>query len=53
MARVFDFLHIANEECTRRGVDLPLEGQATTTAATRLERAAPCRSTSSGPMQSP
>ena len=38
MARVFDFLHIANEECTRRGVDLPLEGQATTTAATRLER---------------
>ena len=36
MARVFDFLHSANEVLTARGVDLPLEGHASTTPATRL-----------------
>jgi 4-carboxymuconolactone decarboxylase len=37
MARVFDHLHATNEVLAERGVDLPLEGQATTTPATRLE----------------
>jgi 4-carboxymuconolactone decarboxylase len=38
MARVFDAIHATNEVLTERGVDLPLEGQATTTPATRLEQ---------------
>ena len=37
MARVFDFLHAANEVLAERGVALPLPGQAATTPATRLE----------------
>ncbi|MFD7055180.1 carboxymuconolactone decarboxylase family protein [Streptomyces mirabilis] len=36
MARVFDFLHATNETLTDRGVRLPLEGQSTTTPATRM-----------------
>ncbi|MFC1432494.1 hypothetical protein ACEZDB_17745 [Streptacidiphilus sp. N1-3] len=35
MARVFDFLHATNTVLTERAVDLPLEGQSTTTPATR------------------
>ena len=38
MARVFDFLHAANEVLAERGVDLPLQSHATTTPATRLKR---------------
>ena len=38
MARVFDALHATNEVLAEHGVDLPLEGQATTTPATRLEQ---------------
>ena len=38
MGRALPFLDIANEVLTQRGVSLPLEGQATTTMETRLER---------------
>ena len=38
MAKVFDFLHAANDVLTERGVQLPLPGQSATTPATRLER---------------
>jgi len=37
MARVFDFLHAANEVLAERGVALALPGQSATTPATRLE----------------
>ena len=40
MAKVFDFLHAANDMLTERGVQLPLPGQSTTTPATRLEQRA-------------
>jgi 4-carboxymuconolactone decarboxylase len=36
MARVLDFLHTTNTVLTERGVELPLEGQSTTTPATRM-----------------
>lgn len=35
---VYDFLHATNEILVSRGVALPLEGQSTTTPATRFER---------------
>ncbi|MGD0700143.1 MAG: carboxymuconolactone decarboxylase family protein [Trebonia sp.] len=35
MGKVFDFLHVTNEVLTERGVELPLDGQATTSPATR------------------
>jgi len=35
MGKAFDFLHATNDVLTERGVRLPLEGQATTTPATR------------------
>lgn len=38
MARAFEFLHATNEILTARGVELPLEGQATSTPETRMER---------------
>jgi 4-carboxymuconolactone decarboxylase len=38
LAKVFDFLHATNQVLTSRGVTLPLEGQSTTTRATRLEK---------------
>jgi alkylhydroperoxidase/carboxymuconolactone decarboxylase family protein YurZ len=38
MGRVFDFIHATNQVLTDRGVKLPLEGQATTTAETRGEK---------------
>ena len=38
MAKVFDFLHAANDVLADRGVQLPLPGQSTTTSETRLER---------------
>lgn len=37
MGKVFDFLHATNDVLTERGVRLPLDGQATTTPATRVE----------------
>jgi 4-carboxymuconolactone decarboxylase len=37
MGKAFDFLHATNDVLTERGVRLPLEGQATTTPATRAE----------------
>ncbi len=37
IGRVFPFLNAVNEVLVSRGVKLPLEGQATTTAETRLE----------------
>ena len=36
LAKVFDFLHATNEVLTERGVELPLPGQSTTTAQTRM-----------------
>jgi 4-carboxymuconolactone decarboxylase len=38
MAKAFDFLHASNEVLTARGISLPLEGQSTTTPATRYEK---------------
>lgn len=38
LAKVFDFLHAANEVLTERGVDLPLPPQSTTTPDTRMEK---------------
>lgn len=38
MARVFDFLHATNEILAARGVQLPLEGQSTTTPESREEQ---------------
>ena len=38
MARVFDFIHATNDVLTDRGVELPLEGQSTTTPETRAEK---------------
>ncbi|MER7468236.1 carboxymuconolactone decarboxylase family protein [Streptomyces sp. NPDC097981] len=38
MVRVFDFLHATNEVLTDRGVELPLEGQSTTSLDTRREQ---------------
>jgi 4-carboxymuconolactone decarboxylase len=38
MAKVFDFLHATNEILRSRGVELPLEAQATTTRETRHDR---------------
>jgi 4-carboxymuconolactone decarboxylase len=38
MAKVFDFIHATNEVLTERGVQLPLEGQSTTTSETREEK---------------
>ena len=38
IAKVYDFIHITNEILESRGVTLPLEGQSTTSAATRLEK---------------
>ncbi|MER7792552.1 carboxymuconolactone decarboxylase family protein [Streptomyces sp. NPDC097640] len=38
MARVFDFLHATNDVLTGRGVELPLEGQSTTSPDTRMEQ---------------
>jgi len=38
IAKVFDFLHATNELLQSKGVDLPLEGQSTTTPETRYEK---------------
>jgi 4-carboxymuconolactone decarboxylase len=38
MARVFDFLHATNDVLTDRGIELPLEGQSTTSPDTRMEQ---------------
>jgi 4-carboxymuconolactone decarboxylase len=38
IGKVFDFLHATNEVLVNRGVQLPLEGQSTTTPGTRFER---------------
>ena len=38
MAKVFDFIHTTNDVLTERGVELPLEGQSTTTPQTRMEK---------------
>ena len=38
MARVFDFIHATNDVLTARGVQLPLEGQSTTTPETRADK---------------
>jgi 4-carboxymuconolactone decarboxylase len=38
MGKVFDFLHATNDVLTARGVQLPLEGQSTTTPDTREEK---------------
>jgi 4-carboxymuconolactone decarboxylase len=37
IAKVLDFIYATNEMLTERGVQLPLEGQSTTTPETRLE----------------
>src|SRR6266545_5413981 len=38
IAKVLDFIHATNEVLQARGVELPLEGQSTTTPETRYER---------------
>jgi 4-carboxymuconolactone decarboxylase len=38
MGKVFDFIHATNDVLTGRGVELPLDGQATTTPATRADK---------------
>jgi 4-carboxymuconolactone decarboxylase len=38
MGKVFDFIHVTNDVLSERGVQLPLSGQAATTAATRAEQ---------------
>jgi 4-carboxymuconolactone decarboxylase len=38
MAKVFDFLHATNDVLTSRGIELPLQGQSTTSPDTRRER---------------
>lgn len=38
MAKVIDFIHATNEILTSRGINLPLEGQSTTTLETRFEK---------------
>jgi len=47
MGKVFDFIHATNDILSERGVQLPLDGQATTTPDTRAERAGRFRSSSS------
>ncbi len=38
MSKVYDFIHATNEVLESRGIQLPLEGQATTTPETRFEK---------------
>jgi len=38
IAKVFDFIHATNEILVSRGIELPLEGQSTTTPETRFEK---------------
>ncbi len=38
ISKVFDFIHITNEVLESRGVQLPLEGQSTTTSETRFQK---------------
>lgn len=38
MGKVFDFLNATNDVLTERGIELPLEGQSTTTPDTRVEK---------------
>ena len=38
MAKVYDFIHATNEILESRGVQLPVEGQSTTTPETRFEK---------------
>lgn len=38
IAKVFDFIHATNEILENKGVELPLEGQSTTSPETRYER---------------
>ena len=49
MGRTLPFLDIANEVLTERGVALPLEGQAATTMADRLEKGAQAQAEIFGP----
>src|SRR5271166_2052746 len=38
VAKAFEFIHATNEVLKSRGVELPLEGQSTTTPETRFEK---------------
>ncbi len=38
IAKVIDFINLTNEIMTERGIQLPLEGQSTTTPETRMEK---------------
>jgi 4-carboxymuconolactone decarboxylase len=38
VAKVFDFLHATNAVFQKKGIELPLEGQSTTTPETRFEK---------------
>jgi 4-carboxymuconolactone decarboxylase len=38
LGKVFDFIHATNDTLSERGVRLPVDGQATTTPATRAEK---------------
>jgi len=48
----FDFIHATNDVLTEREIQLPLEGQSTTTPESRAERASLYRRRSSGPTSS-
>jgi 4-carboxymuconolactone decarboxylase len=51
MGKAFDFLHATNSVVTERGVQLPLEGQATTDPGTRADRGRAVREQIAGPEQ--
>jgi len=38
IAKVFDFLHATNDVLQGKGINLPLDGQSTTTPETRYEK---------------
>ena len=38
IAKTFDFIHVTNEILESRGIELPLEGQSTTSSETRFEK---------------
>ena len=38
IGRVFPFLHVVNDFCTKNGITLPLQGQSTTNQSNRLEK---------------
>ena len=50
MSKAFDFVHATNEVLTERGIQLPLEGQSTTTPETRYDKGLAAQKTIFGDM---